>query len=667
MNGTFEAYKAVAFDIIREQLADLANSAEAREMARGLVPCMEEGELRRSMRDTTQARQMLELAGTPPMPAMEHTAEFVARSVRGELLTPEEMEEIGMFLAAVRRVRSYLDKGMSYGIPLSCYGENLRLMTELKEEIEGAIRHGRVDDRASNTLRDIRRDLQLLEEKIKDKAEALLKSQKKFMAESFLVTRNGRLCLPVKKEYKSKIPGSTIDRSSSGSTVFIEPETIARMQDEIEGLRIEEDCEERRILYTLMDRIAMEEDGFKENLALLAKLDFVFAKGKLSAQMDAREPAVNTQGIICLKEARHPLLPGDSNVPLDFKLGGETRGMVITGPNTGGKTVAIKTVGLFVLMACSGLHLPCREADIAMRNLVLCDIGDGQDIQDNLSTFSAHITNVLEILKRATGESLVILDELGSGTDPAEGMGIAIAILEQLRLRGCLYLVTTHYPEVKTYAGRHAELISARMAFDRENLRPLYRLEMGKTGDSCALYIAKRLGMPEDMIRTAASEAYGDGGELKKPLEKTREKTLYKTSEKPQERSQEKPLEKSPGRQWPGGLERILVPCIVPIKRKPAAAGPEEGYTRGDSVEVLPKGEIGIVVRPADQTGNVLVQVKREKRLVNQKRLKLKVRASELYPEDYDFSIVFDSVENRKARHQMERKYVGNMEVQAEE
>ncbi|MCD7994309.1 MAG: DNA mismatch repair protein MutS, partial [Clostridia bacterium] len=460
-------------------------------------------------------------------------------------------------------------------------------------------------------------------------------------------------------EYKSKIPGSVIDRSASGSTVFIEPETIARMQDEIEGLRIEEDCEERRILYTLMDKIAMEEDGFKENLELLVKLDFVFAKGKLSAQMEAGEPAINTRGVIRLKGARHPLLPGDANVPLDFELGGEKRGMVITGPNTGGKTVAIKTVGLFVLMACSGLHLPCMEADIAMRNLVLCDIGDGQDILDNLSTFSAHITNVLEILKRATGESLVILDELGSGTDPAEGMGIAIAILEQLRLRGCLYLVTTHYPEVKTYAGRHKELISARMAFDRENLRPLYRLEMGKTGDSCALYIAKRLGMPEDMIQTAAAEAYGEGAKLEKPLEKTREKPL--------EKSHEKTPVKSPGRHWPGGLERIPVPGIVPIKRKPAAASPEDGYTRGDSVEVLPKGEIGIVVRPADQTGNVLVQVKREKRLVNQKRLKLKVRAKELYPEDYDFSIVFDSVENRKARHQMERKYVGNMEVRAEE
>ena len=638
MNRTFESYKTVAFDIIREQLADLANSAEAREMARGLAPFMEEGELRRSMRDTTQARQMLELAGTPPMPAMEHTAGLVARSVRGELLTPEEMEEIGMFLAAVMRVRSYLDKGISYGIPLSYYGENLRLMPELKEEIEGAIRHGRVDDRASGTLRDIRRELLLLEEKIKDKAEALLKSQKKYMAEAFLVTRNGRLCLPVKKEYKSKIPGSAIDRSSSGSTVFIEPEAIARMQDEIEGLRIEEDCEERRILYTLMDKIAMEEEGFKENLALLAKLDFVFAKGKLSAQMDAREPAVNTEGIICLKEARHPLLPEDTNVPLDFKLGGDKRGMVITGPNTGGKTVAIKTVGLFVLMACSGLHLPCREADIAMRNLVLCDIGDGQDILDNLSTFSAHITNVLEILKRATRESLVILDELGSGTDPAEGMGIAIAILEQLRLRGCLYLVTTHYPEVKTYAGRHQELISARMAFDRENLRPLYRLEIGKTGDSCALYIAKRLGMPEDMIQTAASEAYGDRA--------VREQHC--------------------GRQ-PGGLERIPVPCIVPIRKITVSANPEQAYGRGDSVEVLPKGEIGIVVKPADRTGNVLVQVKKEKRLVNQKRLKLKVKAGELYPEDYDFSIVFDSVENRKARHQMERKYMGDAEVRAEE
>ncbi len=414
---------------------------------------------------------------------------------------------------------------------------------------------------------------------------------------------------------------------------------MARLQDTRENLKIEEDCEERRILYTLMDLIAGEEAALSQNVELLAKLDFIFAKGKLSADMDAVEPEINTEGRISLENARHPLIPRESNIPLQFELGGKVRGMIITGPNTGGKTVAIKTVGLFTVMACCGLHLPCSRADIAMRNQVLCDIGDGQNLQDNLSTFSAHITNVLDILKRVTRESLIILDELGSGTDPAEGMGIAIAILEQLRLSGCLYLVTTHYPEVKNYAGRYEEICSARMAFDRENLRPLYRLEMGKSGDSCALYIAKRLGMPGGMLRDAALAAYGRiKPELSCQLE----------------------LENGEEKQ-----ERIHVPGIVKIK-KTAARSQGEGFTRGDSVRVLPGGEIGIVVKPGDLEGNVLVQVKKEKRMVNGKRLKLIVRASQLYPEDYDFSIIFDSVKVRKARHQMSRKHQPGVEVETD-
>jgi len=273
-------------------------------------------------------------------------------------------------------------------------------------------------------------------------------------------------------------------------------------------------------------------------------------------------------------------------VPLQFEMGGESRGMIITGPNTGGKTVAIKTVGLFTLMAGCGLHLPCSYGDVAMRNQILCDIGDGQNMEDNLSTFSAHITNVLDILRRATGDSLVILDELGSGTDPAEGMGIAIAILEELRHRGC----------------------SARMAFDRENLKPLYGLEMGKSGDSCALYIAKRLGMPAHMLKVAAGEAYG---QVKESLNK------------------ELDLE------HPGGeeLERIYVPGITPIKRKTESKDVSGVFSRGDSVSVESTGEPGIVVKPADLMGNVLVQVKGEKRMVNYKRLKLRVKASQLYPE----------------------------------
>lgn len=638
MNQTFDA---VAFTEILEQLAGYANSLQAKEKIYNLVPYLDEGELRRNMRDTTQARQMLDLLGTPPLPMMEQVGHLVEKAVLGELLLPEEMEEIGMFLAAVRRMQSYLERGKTHRIPAAYYSENLQPLTELKEEINRSIRHGQIDDHASGALWGIRKDLRVLEEKIKVKAEALLKTQKKYMAEAFVVTRNHRLCLPVKKEYKARIPGSVIDTSSTGATIFIEPEAVARLQDEREILKIEEDCEERKILYTLMDMIADMEAPIKGNLETLAKLDFIFAKGKMSAQMDAGEPLINTEGRIVLKDARHPLLPGESNVPLQFEIGGGSRGMIITGPNTGGKTVAIKTVGLFVLMAGCGLHLPCSYGDVAMRNRVLCDIGDGQNLADNLSTFSAHITNVLDILRRATGDSLVILDELGSGTDPAEGMGIAIAILEELRRRGCLYLVTTHYPEVKSYARKHEEIISARMAFDRENLKPLYRLEMGKSGDSCALYIAKRLGMPGHMLQMAAEEAYsGVREELRKEL----------------------------GLDCGGDeLERIYEPGITVIKKRAEAKDVSSLFARGDSVSVEPSGEAGIVVRPADLMGNVLVQVKKEKRTVNYKRLKLLVKASQLYPEDYDFSIIFDTVENRKARHDMERKYQKDIQVQVED
>ena len=639
INQTFEA---LAFTEILKQLEEYANSPMAKERIRALSPYLEEGELRRQMRDTTQARQMLDLLGNPPLPRMEQAEHLLEKAVLGELLLAEEMEEIGLFLTAVGRMQSYLERGREHRIPAAYYSDNLMPLTELREEIQRSIRGGRIDDHASGTLRDIRRELSVLEEKIKEKAESLLKSQKKYMTEGFVVTRNHRLCLPVKREYKSMIPGSVVDSSSTGATVFIEPQAVARLQDEYDTLKIEEDCEERKILYTLMDLIANEEEALKGNLDTLAKLDFIFAKGKLSAQMDAREPLVNTEGRICLRDARHPLLPPETNVPLQFEMGGESRGMIITGPNTGGKTVAIKTVGLFTLMAGCGLHLPCSYGDVAMRNQILCDIGDGQNMEDNLSTFSAHITNVLDILRRATGDSLVILDELGSGTDPAEGMGIAIAILEELRHRGCLYLVTTHYPEVKSYARRHGEIISARMAFDRENLKPLYGLEMGKSGDSCALYIAKRLGMPAHMLKVAAGEAYG---QVKESLNK------------------ELDLE------HPGGeeLERIYVPGITPIKRKTESKDVSGVFSRGDSVSVESTGEPGIVVKPADVMGNVLVQVKGEKRMVNYKRLKLRVKASQLYPEDYDFSIIFDSVKTRKARHDMDRKYQKDLEIQVED
>ena len=285
------------------------------------------------------------------------------------------------------------------------------------------------------------------------------------------------------------MPGSVVEQSSTGATLFIEPETVANLREELEIYRIEEDAEERKILYTLTNMTAEREAELMEDIRVIQKLDFMFAKGKLSLEMDAVEPKINLEQYMELKGARHPMLEKESCVPLDFQIGRGIRGVIITGPNTGGKTVAIKTVALMSAMACSGLHVPCREADICMQNQILCDIGDGQNISDNLSTFSAHIKNVLDILKRVRPDSLVIMDELGSGTDPQEGMGIAISILEELRRSGALFLVTTHYPEVKEYADRYGDVQNARMEFDRDSLKPLYRLKVGEAGgELCPVY-----------------------------------------------------------------------------------------------------------------------------------------------------------------------------------
>lgn len=635
-------YHILEYDKIIGQLEQCANTVKARERIRSLEPYLEERGLTHALHETTQAREMLDLIGMPPIPIMENVEEYLDKAVKGDMLLPEELEQIEIFLAAVGRMDDYLERGKIHGLSIAYYNENLVALGELREEIVRAIRGGRIDDYASGALKDIRRELQFLENKIREKAEGVIRSQKAFMADSYIVKRDGHICVPVKKEYKSRIAGTVIGQSSTGATCFMEPKSVALLQEEMDLKRMEEDCEERRILYVLTCMVAQQETAFREDLRVIVRLDFMFAKGKLSAEMKAVCPRINTSGYIFIKQARHPQIGADICVPLDVEIGRNERGMVITGPNTGGKTVTIKTVGLLSLMACSGLHIPCEEADISMQNQVLCDIGDGQDISDNLSTFSAHIRNVMDILRAVTRESLVILDELGSGTDPAEGMGIAIAILEQLRRSGCVFLVTTHYPEVKTYARRHSQILSARMAFDRENLKPLYRLEMGKTGDSCALYIAKRLGMPDEMLLMAAQEAYGE-------MSSCAVRELH--------------LEESRAAK----LERVSAPFIVRSSAKAPLQVPVSPFSRGDSVTVLPQGQIGIVVKPADQQGNILVQVKKEKLLINHKRLKLKVAAQELYPEDYDFSIIFDTVENRKARHKMDKGHQEGLMIEAQD
>jgi dsDNA-specific endonuclease/ATPase MutS2 len=429
--------------------------------------------------------------------------------------------------------------------------------------------------------------------------------------------------------------------SNTGSTCFIEPSSIRKLQDEMSTLKIEEENEVIIILYTLTALIYDNLSSIKLNMEALEKLDFLFAKAKLSFAMKATQIRLTDTKQIRLIGARHPLIQEDLAIPLNFALGDGIRGIIITGPNTGGKTVAIKTVGLLSLMTQSGLHIPAdSSSSMCIFDRVLCDIGDGQSITENLSTFSAHMTNIIDILSQTSTESLILLDELGSGTDPAEGMGIAMAVLEELVSKNCLFTATTHYPEIKDFAENTPSLINARMAFDKETLLPLYRLEIGEAGESCALHIAQRLGMSDHILSRAREITYSGVGQ--KAARNNADVTENKSESKIQE---VKALE----------VEEEAPEIQVPLR--------SEGFNIGDTVTVYPQKQIGIVYARTNKKGEIGVQIQGEKKLIAHKRIKLKTPASELYPDDYDFSIIFDSVADRKARHQMNRKLVKGVTV----
>ena len=629
--------RQIEFDKVKDIWADLAVTDWAKEKIREATLYFSETELKKQLRDTTDAKFLIEKLGTPPLQNMTEIRDVLLVAEKGDCLTPYQLERVEKVLVVINRLKDYLARGRMYQNSLAYYDENLDAISELGLEICNKIRNGAVDDYASKELEQIRKQIQKSEEQMKQKAEQILRSNKECMADNYYTFRNGRICLPVKKDYKLKISGSVIDKSSTGGTLFIEPSSVAKYYEELQLLKISEENEVYNILYTLSAYVLASAPVLYENLTMIEKLDFIFSKGKLSLDMEAIEPAINTERRMKLLEARHPLMDKSVAVPLQFEVGGSVRGIVITGPNTGGKTVAIKTVMLNCIMAQCGLHVTCNHADICMNSSYLCDIGDGQNLSENLSTFSAHITNVLEVLSEANKDSFVIMDELGSGTDPTEGMGIAIAVLEELRKSGCIFLVTTHYPEVKEYAAKAEDIVNARMTFDKETLRPTYQMVIGEAGESCAFYIADRLGMPNEMLKVAIRAAYGEEA-VKSYLFQNPESNIIKKS----------------------------TTKIVKVKTGKNSAKLTTKYKIGDSVMVYPEKKIGIVCVPINEKGVLRVQLPNKKIWINHKRVKLHVAATELYPEVYDFSIIFETVENRKKRHDMQRKYTDAVIVSEE-
>lgn len=620
--------QVLEFDEIKKRWLEYAFTESAKQRIVDATPILSELELLAKLRETTESRQLLEKCGNPPLTALTGIEEILQMASKGDCLSIGQLEQVKYALVAVKRMMQYLERGKVYNNSLAYYTENLDAIEELRQEIEAVIFNEQVIDSASPKLQDVRRSIIRSEEKMREKAEQVIRNNKECLSDSFSTVRNGHICVPVKKEYKFKIAGSVIDKSSTGNTLFIEPMASAKYYEELQLLKIEEEDEVKRILYTLTAYVAEVKESIYQNIRTMEKLDFAFSKGRLSLEYDGIVPTIIQERAIRLTEARHPLLNKETCVPLQFHIGEGIQGIVITGPNTGGKTVAIKTVALCCMMAQCGLHVPCKEAEICMCSNFLCDIGDGQNLSENLSTFSAHITNVLEILKKVNQNSLVIMDELGSGTDPQEGMGIAVAILEELKKSGALFLVTTHYPEVKNYAEKEDGIVNARMTFDGENLKPLYQMVIGEAGESCALYIAKRLGMPANMLKRAMEAAYGTQNQSHQHLLENATQVLQKEHS-------------------------------ASIKKKSATKKLEKGvFQLGDSVLVYPDKKIGIVCQEMNEKGILKVQLPNKKIWINHKRVKLLVKATELYPEDYDFSIIFDTVENRKLRHDMERKYV---------
>lgn len=614
------------FDQIKQKWLELALTDRAKQEIQNTVPCLSESALAAKQRETSEAKELLEKNGNPPLVSLDGIRDCIQMAVKGDCLSISRLEDLEKALVAVMRLKHYLNRSKQWELSLAYYEENLDCLDDLKEAIHQQIRSGRIDDNASKDLKSFRMEIEQNEKSMREKADAVIRANKDRLSDHFSTLRNGHICIPVKKECKHKIKGSVIDQSATGSTLFIEPASVGKYYDALQLLRICEENEERRILYSLSAMTADYAEILEQNIRMIEKLDFIFSKGKLSLEYGGIEPTIHTQRYIRLEDGRHPLMSPSECVPLQFEIGKNFDGVVITGPNTGGKTVAIKTVALNCIMAQCGLHVACKKAEICINSNFLCDIGDGQNLSENLSTFSAHIVNVLEILKYADKDSLIIMDELGSGTDPTEGMGIAIAILEQLQKSGGLFLVTTHYPEVKLYAAEQSRIANAKMTFDKESLKPLYQLVIGEAGESCAFYIAGKMGMPESMLKTAMKAAYNKA-ELSESLKQVVSKNH---------------------------LEKRKTPGIQKAKKHQNTRLGQE-FQLGDSVLVYPDKKIGIICQTANEKGVLRVQMANKKIWINHKRVKLHVAAEKLYPADYDFSIIFDSVKNRKLRHQIDR------------
>ena len=500
-------YKSLELDKILELLAQNTSCAESREEALAIEPDFNLERARHSLRMTDDAFVLSAKFGAPSFGGVKNVANELRRGEAGGMLTARELLRIAEVLRVIRGVKQWQSKCMSVSTTLDPLFSGLVVNKFLEDKITTAIiSEEEISDAASPALADIRRKIRTATSKIRESLDKIIRSStyQKYLRDTIVTQRDGRYVIPVKSECRGSVPGLVHDTSASGATVFIEPMGVVQANNDIKVLTAKEDAEIERILFELSALAGSYADRIIDSYNCLVGLDVVFAKAELAYKMKATAPVLNDKGVIELKQARHPLIPADRIVPVDVTLGGDFDTLIITGPNTGGKTVTLKTIGLLTLMAMCGLMIPAGDGSaLSVFRRVLADIGDEQSIEQNLSTFSAHMTNIIGILKVANSSTLALIDELGAGTDPVEGAALAIAIIERLRERGAKIACTTHYAELKEFALKTSGIENGSCEFDIKTLRPTYRLLIGVPGKSNAFAISQRLGMDTRLVDRA--------------------------------------------------------------------------------------------------------------------------------------------------------------------
>ncbi|MBJ8017566.1 endonuclease MutS2 [Bacillus cereus group sp. N34] len=610
-------FEKLQYNELMEIVKSYCISGLGKELLNKLEPSTSIKVVRNRLNETTEARAIVDAEGHVPFFGISNIASTIQKLEKGMILDPAELVSVSDFLRGCRKIKKFMLDKEFFAPVLSSYANSMSEFKSIEEEINFSIKGNGIDAAASKELKRIRNNIDSVDGKIKERLTKFLNSSanKKYIQEFFISKKDDRYTIPIKSTYKNQVAGSIVEASAKGSTVFIEPHTVTKLNAELASLKAEEAMEEYQILATLSGMVLENIYHIKINMELISQYDMVFAKAKFSKSIDGIEPKLNDHGYIHLVNCKHPLLSGKV-VPLHFEIGQNYRSLIITGPNAGGKTIVLKTIGLLTLATMSGLHIAGdKETEIAIFENIFVDIGDNQSIENALSTFSSHMKNLSEIMRMSNNNTLLLFDEIGSGTEPNEGAALAISILEEFYLSGCITIASTHYGEIKRFSEMHGDFMNAAMQFNSETLEPLYKLVIGKSGESNALWIANKMNVKEHVLQRA-KEYMGN-----------KEYAIEKVNE-----------------------SKIRKPKFVQEKREN-----DYEYKIGDRVNLLDHNDFGIVYKEKDNFYNVVVYYNGEFVEVNVKRITLEVAAKELYPEGYDLNTLFVDYKERKMQHDMER------------